>query len=131
MLRHVERNLRIAAHVDDLLATGKMEDTVWLENVLRKTYQAKFQRIGSEYDKSGSYLRRTIEWADDGIHWLPDPRHADTLIKESGLEDANSVLLPMAKDLMDQKDDAELMSQQDNKIQSVGRSDKLPRSGPT
>ena len=48
-------------------------------------------------DKSMTILNRCLEWKDDGIHFEADPRHADILIKELGLQKPTPIVTPGIK----------------------------------
>ena len=43
-------------------------------------------------------FNRIIRWTDAGLRIEADPRHVENLIKEMGLEEANSVKTPGVKD---------------------------------
>ena len=57
-------------------------------------------RIGPEPEdgKSMRLLNRVIEWRDDGINLEADQRHAEIIIKELGLLDANGSDVPGPKE---------------------------------
>ena len=43
---HRERDLRVVAHVDDFLLSGKVEDLYWFRDHMMKKYELKVQVIG-------------------------------------------------------------------------------------
>ena len=57
----------------------------------------KTQLIGDQdgCEKQGVYLGRTISWEEDGIHWRPNPKHIQRVIRDLGLESGNSVPTPL------------------------------------
>ena len=48
-------------------------------------------------DKSIRILNRCLEWRHDGLHLEADPRHAELILKELGLEKASTVSTPAVK----------------------------------
>ena len=54
-------------------------------------------------DKCGRILNRIISLEDDGLHWEADPRHAELIVRENGLEKAKSQTTPKSNrdDLID------------------------------
>ena len=43
---HRERDLRVVAHVDDFLLSGKVEDLYWFRDHMMNKYELKVQVIG-------------------------------------------------------------------------------------
>ena len=53
---------------------------------------------GKDDDKCMRILNRIIRWTEAGLRIEADPRHVEILIKEMGLNEANSVKTPGVKD---------------------------------
>ena len=46
-------------------------------------------------------LNRTVKWTDEGIQWSADPRHAEAIIRDLGLEEAHGVAAPCEESVKD------------------------------
>ena len=57
------------------------------------------RRLGPDKhdQKSISIVNRCVEWRSDGIHYEPDPRHAEIIIDEMGVQNSSPVVLPGIK----------------------------------
>ena len=85
-LRHPWRWLRIP---------WSGEDLDWPQGVLTQTFEIKIRgRLGPEKqdDKHMRILNRCVEWGTRGLKYEADPRHAEILIRELGLEKSSSVI---------------------------------------
>ena len=60
---------------------------------LAKKYEIKSQLIGprDSDDKELKILNRIIRWTPAGIEYEPDQRHADMIVRDPGLTEANAV----------------------------------------
>lgn len=63
---------------------------------MEQKYELKFEMLGWESDckKEIRILNRVIGWTSDGIEYKSDQRHADTIVREFGLEDCKTVSAP-------------------------------------
>ena len=84
LFRHSTRNLILACHVDDVIASGKSTDLFWLRDSLTGRYDLKSSMLGRNFENSGRFLKRTIRWTENGIVWSPDERHADEVVQKMG-----------------------------------------------
>ena len=100
VLRHRDRRIWIVVHVDDLLCSGYPQDLEWLSSKLKEQYELKTQLIGWGHESEGRYLKRTIRWEREGITWTPNEKHCEVLIAEFGLEDCNTVRVPVTSDMV-------------------------------
>ena len=97
VFRHPEREVVVSVHGDDFTAAGSKNELDWFEASMNEHYELTAQpRIGpGEQDaKEGIVLNRIIRWTPEGIQYEADPRQAEKLIAECGLEGSNSVATP-------------------------------------
>ena len=61
-------------------------------------------RLGADPkdDKEGRVLNRIVRWTDDGLEYEADPRQAEKLLQELGLEDCRVVSTPGVKQTVEQ-----------------------------
>ena len=78
---HPQRQMKLACHVDDVLATGWPKDLTWLQESLQKVYKLKYDLMGTNYSKEAYFLKRKIEWTPNGIIWTSASTHAELLIQ--------------------------------------------------
>ena len=66
------------------------------ERKMVKKLEIKSKIIGPnpDQDKELVMLHRTVKWTDEGIQWSADPRHAEAIIRDLGLEEAHGVAAP-------------------------------------
>ena len=81
LFRHTTRQVLIAAHVDDVLATGTPEDLCWLRDTFAAEYELKSTMLGPDFAKEGFFLKRRLQWSDSGLTWTADPKHAQQLVQ--------------------------------------------------
>ena len=91
----------MAVHGDDFMAIGKFEDLVWMRNCMGASLEVKSNIIGpgSNLNKQITLLNRTLTWTDRGLTWEADGKHAETIIKELGLEGATGVAAPCMEEI--------------------------------
>ena len=105
MFHHQERSLVSSVHGDDFTSAGPKKHLDWLEAELAKRYElSKGGRLGPgpTDDKEGLVLNRVIRWTDSGLEYEADPRQAEKLLEEMGLEGTNTVATPGIKALPEQ-----------------------------
>ena len=84
-------------HADDFATAGSKRESDWFELTLAEAYGlAKGGRLepGSGDGKEGMILNRVIWWTAAGLECEADPRQAERLLEETGLEGANPVSMP-------------------------------------
>ena len=99
---NVELDVVVSAHGDDFTAVGPRDSLDQYEAMLEKAYELKKGgRLGpgAEDDNEATCLNQIIRWGADGIEYEADPRQAEKLIEEMGLEGANPVVTPGVKAL--------------------------------
>ena len=91
MFHHPGRNILTVVHGDDYASTVDEEHLEWLKAELERKFEIKTTMIGlGVTDASeGKILNRSIRVTKDGWEIEADPRHAELLIEQHGLEGAN------------------------------------------
>ena len=89
----------MVVHVDDFMCTGERIGVDWLENKVKQKFELTTETLGGEKGESKevSFLGRRIRWKENGIEIEGDPKHAEILIKEWGLERGTKVETPVMK----------------------------------
>ena len=61
----------------------------WLEEGLAKAYEIQAQKVGmgKGYQQEGTVLNRFIRCTDAGWEVEADPRHAELVVEQLGIED--------------------------------------------
>jgi hypothetical protein len=93
---HPERGIRLTVHGDDFTSVGSEEDLAWLDAEFKRSFEVKSQTLGPEarHSQQIRVLNRIISWTAEGIVYEPDPRHAERVMAELGLEAARAVTSP-------------------------------------
>lgn len=93
---HEGRGIRLAVHGDDFVSEAPAADLKWLDVELKKHFTMKSQTLGPDVGecKELTILNRSIRWTSSGVTWEPDPRHAETIIRDMGIEDGKGVCSP-------------------------------------
>ena len=97
---HEERGIRLVVHGDDFTFLGNDQALDWCTTIMQEEYDIKLRgRLGPEKhdDKSMRILNRCLEWRSDGLHYEPDPRHAEIIIEQMGVEKSAAVVTPGIK----------------------------------
>jgi len=100
LFRHEGRQITCSVHGDDFTSTGPKDALDWFEEKIQEKYECTIQpRIGPGRDdaKEMRVLNRIIRWCDDRLEYEADPRQAEKLILDCGLEGANSAATPGAR----------------------------------
>ena len=112
LFAHHERHLYCSVHGDDFTTVGGKQELDWFETQMKEKYELTTgPRLGpGEQDgKEGVILNRIVRWTESAVEYEADPRQAEKLIRECGLEGANSVTTPGLKETGAQAtDDCEL-----------------------
>ncbi len=105
VFRHVTRRLSCSVHGDDLTTEGPKAELDWFVQELRKKYELKENaRLGpaESDDKEARILNRLVRWTKSGIEYEADPRQAERLVRDLGLEGCKTVGVPGVKSSYDQ-----------------------------
>ena len=97
---HKEWDICTVVHGDDFLSVGPAENLKKMDTAMRAKFKVKTEVIGpdSEQVRQARFLNRVITWEDAGITWEPDPRHAEIILKQLGLEGGKSLKVPGVKE---------------------------------
>ena len=87
-------------HVDDFLSVGNDESLKSTRQTLEEKYKIKVQVLGPNEDcvQEICVFNKIVRGTPEGIELEADPRHAEIVIKELGMQGANEIKLPGAKD---------------------------------
>ena len=96
MFWHPTRAIRTLVHGDDYVSGGDPEELEWLETELAKEYEIQTQKIGFGKDKQeeGKVLNRIIRCTESGWELEADPRHAELVIEQLGVDAEKGVISP-------------------------------------
>ncbi len=98
IFKHSSRTIVVTVHGDDFTAVGAKADLDWYEGEMKKRYELTCQpRLGPGHDdgKEAVILNRVVRWGAGGIEYEADPRQAEKLAAECGLDSGvNSVATP-------------------------------------
>ena len=106
---HHERDISLTVHGDDFFCVAERPRLDWLIKKIKTAYEMKSQILGpgKDEDRQVKILNRIITWERDEITYEPDPRHAEMMVKDLGLEEAKSVKTPGVKPTKKEIDDNE------------------------
>ena len=90
----------VMVHGDDFVAVGPQQHLEETKKTLESKYKLKTQVLGREAgeEKEIRILNKVVRMEEDGIELEADPRHAELVIRELGLEGAKVSTVPGAKD---------------------------------
>ena len=99
---HSGRGIATVVHGDDFCSEGPAKDLEWLRLNLLKKFEIKTEVLGPDGAagevKELRFLNRVIRWTEAGITWEADPRHAELVIQQLGLEGCHPVVTPGVRD---------------------------------
>ena len=85
-------------HGDNFFSAGAPEQLTWLNKCLEQRFEIKTTCIGEDEEhQEMRILNCVVRIAKDGVEYEPDPRHAELIIEELGLQNAKSVATPGEK----------------------------------
>jgi hypothetical protein len=108
---HEEKDIKMVVHGDDFIIEGVEDELKWIRGVLESKYIVKMRgMIGPDRkdDKVIDILNRTVEWKEEELWYEADPRHAERMIEDMGLQGCKGGLIPGARDEKAPDDDQEL-----------------------
>ena len=97
---NAEAGLETVVHGDDFLTIGPEDALQWFDAELAKRFKVKSILMGpkAHHTKQARFLNRIVTWEPEGIMYEPDPRHGELIIRQLGLEKANSLKVPMVRE---------------------------------
>ena len=83
-------------HGDDFISSGCTQGLKLLEERLGKRFEIKTSIVGTGVDqvKEARVLNRVIRITEHGWEYEPDQRHAELIIEDMGMKEANPVNTP-------------------------------------
>ena len=100
VFRHIARRLVASVHGDDFTVCGPKRHFELMRDKMRKTYELTENgrvRPSTEDDKEVKILNRIARWPAGGLEYGADPRQAERLVSDLGLDDAKRVGTPGVK----------------------------------
>ena len=94
---HRSRDISCSVHGDDFTSSGPADALDWLEAEVGREYEITVgPRLGpGPHDaKEARALNRVVRWLDDRIEYEADPRQAERLMAECGLDGCKSMTTP-------------------------------------
>ena len=121
---HPERRLAVSVHGDDFTTTGEKRNIDWFEDLLESRYELKRGgRLGPGDDdkKELLVLNRILRYTQNGFEYEADPRQAEKLLEEFGLDnDCKQAATPGAKLLVHQlEQDSVLPEDQHSRFRGI------------
>ena len=99
LFHHPIHDVMIMVHGDDFVAVGEPEFLKKTEASLREKYKIKTETLGlADGDvKEVKILNKIVRVTKDGVELEADPRHAELVIRELGLENCKPSKVPGVK----------------------------------
>ena len=96
MFHYVEKGIKTLVHGEDYFSSGSLASLDWLETQLSEEYEIKTERVcGREgCSKEGKILNRIARWTPQGYELEVDPRHAELVVEQLGVQDLPSLISP-------------------------------------
>ena len=108
---HPSKKAAVMVHGDDFVAVGSDESLKSTRRTLEEKYKIKVQVLGPDEEQEIRVLNKIIRWTPEGIEFEADPRHAEIVIKELGLEGSKAIKVPGAKVRKEEQDDEKIEEQ--------------------
>ena len=122
IFKHEDKDIATMVHGDDLVSAGTDNSLKWMQKIVEAAFEISTTVIGPEATdkKQVKVLNRTITYTGTGIEYEPDPRHAEIIVKDLGLEACNSVVTPgEAEEQITDEVDKKLSAEQASKYKSI------------
>ena len=93
---HVEKDIKVLAHVDDFLCTGELSHLQWILRELSKEFEMTHEVLGPGHGEKREvkFLGRLIQWKQTGLAYQGDPSHARILLDEWQMDQSRPVGTP-------------------------------------
>ena len=98
---HQQRDIKVLVHGDDFVSSGERVELEWLCQGLKKKFETTMIMMGEDDDKAmeARVLNRIVRWHPrKGITYEADPRHAETISRDTGAESLKTMSTPAAKE---------------------------------
>ena len=99
VFQHPERDVTLLVHGDDFLVLGDEDGQKYLRDTLSEKYEYRCDDcIGPEDNQRMTLLNRIVTYHKDGsVSFEADPRHAEMIIRQLGLEGSKGISTPGEK----------------------------------
>ena len=96
---HEAKEVAVMVHGDDFVAVGDPKHLAETEAILAKKYKIKVERLGPDDGdmKEVKILNKIVRITTEGIELETDPRHAELIVRELGLEGCKATTVPGSK----------------------------------
>lgn len=96
---HAGKNVSVMVHGDDFRVVGPKQHLRHLEETLQNKCNIKTEKLGRGEDMKDDVrmLNKVVGWTEKGLELEADPSHAELVVKELGLENANPSSVPGSK----------------------------------
>ena len=99
VFRHPDKDVMLLVHGDDFLVLGDEDGQKYLKDTLSERYEFRCDGcIGPEDNQHMTLLNRIVTYHKDGsVSFEADPRHAEMIIRQLGLEGSKGISTPSDK----------------------------------
>ena len=100
VFHHVDKGIVCSVHGDDFTSCGPKTSLDWMETAIGEKYEITVgPRLGPGPDdaKEARVLNRIVRWETDRIEYEADPRQAERLITDCGLDGCKPMATPGVK----------------------------------
>ena len=99
IFHNAESNTTIMVHGDDFVGVGRTAELSRIRAALEDKYKLKVEMLSGEKSdvREVKILNKIVRWTDRGIELEADPRHAEIVIRELGLEGSSPSKIPGVK----------------------------------
>lgn len=99
---HHQRQLKTVVHGDDFFTEGTPKELKQFDKDFKEHFEMKTEILGPDAEsgevREVRFLNRVLTWNDQGISWEADPRHAEMVVKQLGLDGARVAATPGTKE---------------------------------
>ncbi len=99
LFRHPQKDVMIMVHGDDFVAVGRRKELTDTQATLENKYKIKVEVLGEGpgCQDEVRILNKIVRWTPEGIDLEADPRHAEIVVRDLGLESAKPSRVPGTK----------------------------------
>ena len=94
---HPSKKAAVMVHGYNFVAVGSDGSLKSTRRTLEEKYKIKVQVLGPDEEQEIRAPNKIIRWTPEGIELEADPRHAEIVIKELGLEGSKAIKVPGAQ----------------------------------
>ena len=122
----------IMVHGDDFVGVGRRVELAKIRRALEDKYKLKVEMLSGEVGdvQEVQILNKIVRWTPAGIELEADPRHAEIVIRELGLEQAKPVTTPGIKPPKEEQEEAEELERGEARRSCNCSKIELPCAGP-